>query len=93
MEVRPGAFTSGDGGFRIMDEKDDASIPSLPEFARNRIGSKLRSIFNSLEQEPIPDRFKDLLQQLDASAGKQELAEEQARITAEDERVNEEAGR
>ena len=50
-----------------MAKKDDRSRPALPEAERNRIGSKLRSIFNDLESEPLPDRLRELLEQLDVT--------------------------
>ena len=52
-----------------MADQDEGSAPPLPEFARHRIGSKLRAIFNDLEQEPLPDRITELLGRLESATG------------------------
>lgn len=31
----------------------------------SQIGSRLRALYRSVEEEPVPDRFLDLLEQLD----------------------------
>jgi hypothetical protein len=42
-----------------------AKVPTLgPDLQRN-IGRQLRSLYDEVLNEPVPDRLRDLLQQLD----------------------------
>ena len=41
--------------------------PKLNRLAQTRIGDQLRSMYDELLVQPVPDRFKDLLQKLDAT--------------------------
>jgi hypothetical protein len=49
--------------------------PSLDRNVQARIGDNLRAMYDELLQQPVPDRFKDLLGQLE----KQRDAKEQSR--------------
>ena len=51
------------------------SEPALDRNVQARIGDNLRAMYDDLLQQPVPDRFKDLLGQLD----KQREAKEQTR--------------
>ncbi|TXM64900.1 hypothetical protein FV226_05200 [Methylobacterium sp. WL12] len=38
----------------------------LSDHAQARIGNTLRSLYDGLIQQPVPDRFRDLIERLDA---------------------------
>ncbi|MBF9231958.1 NepR family anti-sigma factor [Microvirga alba] len=42
-----------------------ADEPKLDSTSQKRIGDQLRAMYDELMQQPVPDRFKDLLDQLD----------------------------
>jgi hypothetical protein len=42
--------------------------PKLDSGSQQRIGDQLRAMYDELMQQPVPDRFKDLLDQLDNKA-------------------------
>jgi hypothetical protein len=42
-----------------------ASDPKLDGTSQKRIGDQLRAMYDELVQQPVPDRFKNLLEQLD----------------------------
>jgi hypothetical protein len=44
---------------------DTMSGPQLDRATQTRIGDQLRSMYNELMDQPVPDRFKTLLEQLD----------------------------
>lgn len=49
-----------------IDGKDGVqSGPQLDRATQTRIGDQLRSMYNELMDQPVPDRFTTLLQQLD----------------------------
>jgi hypothetical protein len=39
--------------------------PMLDNVSQGRIGDQLRAMYDDLIQQPVPDRFKDLLDQFD----------------------------
>lgn len=39
--------------------------PKLDNVSQGRIGDQLRAMYDDLIQQPVPERFKDLLDQLD----------------------------
>jgi hypothetical protein len=47
-----------------------ATDPKLDSNSQRRIGDQLRAMYDELMQQPVPDRFKDLLDQLDKSGAK-----------------------
>ncbi|WP_147078334.1 NepR family anti-sigma factor [Methylobacterium haplocladii] len=47
---------------------DQQPAQNLGKQARKRIGSHLRSMYDSVVQQPIPSRFTDLIAQLDDRA-------------------------
>ncbi len=54
------------------DEDDPVAGPEQPALDRNvqgRIGSHLRAMYDELMQQPIPDRFIDLIAELERSTG------------------------
>jgi hypothetical protein len=47
-----------------------ATDPKLDSGSQKRIGDQLRAMYDELMQQPVPDRFKELLDQLDKNGGK-----------------------
>ena len=43
--------------------------PKLDSGSQKRIGDQLRAMYDELMQQPVPDRFKELLDQLDKKNG------------------------
>ncbi|WP_372424902.1 NepR family anti-sigma factor [Salinarimonas chemoclinalis] len=56
----PRAGSGHDGG-----SASAASDPRLDRAIQSRIGDQLRAMYSELMDQPVPDRFKDLLAQLD----------------------------
>jgi hypothetical protein len=42
-----------------------ATDPRLDNLSQKRIGDQLRAMYDDLVQQPVPDRFKDLLVELE----------------------------
>ncbi|MFC4172015.1 NepR family anti-sigma factor [Microvirga sp. GCM10011540] len=42
-----------------------AADPKLDSTSQKRIGDQLRAMYDELMQQPVPDRFKNLLDQLE----------------------------
>lgn len=47
---------------KLMSDSND---PKLDRVIQTRIGDQLRAMYDDLMQQPVPDRFKDLLSQLE----------------------------
>ena len=47
-----------------------AAEPGLDRIIQARIGDNLRAMYDDLLQQPVPDRFKDLLGQLERTDDK-----------------------
>jgi hypothetical protein len=47
-----------------LDEKL-ATDPKLDTTSQKRIGDQLRAMYDELVQQPVPDRFRSLLEQLE----------------------------
>ena len=45
-----------------------ATDPKLDSNSQKRIGDQLRAMYDELMQQPVPDRFKELLEQLDKTS-------------------------
>jgi hypothetical protein len=43
-----------------------ASRGGLSEHTRNRLAAQLRTMYDSITQQPVPDRFADLIAKLDS---------------------------
>ena len=55
------------------DDADGAAAKRrapLSEHARTRIATQLRAMYDSVAQQPVPDRFADLIARLDAAERK-----------------------
>lgn len=52
-----------------MIQKNKAGAPPLPSAAQARIGLKLREFYDNIVQEPVPDRFRQLLADLEKAQG------------------------
>ncbi|MBB4041488.1 hypothetical protein GGR34_003165 [Microvirga flocculans] len=46
-----------------------ATDPKLDSSSQKRIGDQLRAMYDELMQQPVPDRFKELLDQLEKKNG------------------------
>lgn len=53
--------------------KDNRTSPGLGPAQRAHIGRKLREFFDGLAAEPVPERFKILLDRLEAAARPESL--------------------
>jgi hypothetical protein len=51
-----------------LDEKL-SSDPKLDRSIQRRIGDQLRAMYDDLVQQPVPDRFAELLTRLEQSGG------------------------
>jgi hypothetical protein len=54
----------------IPDQPISTTTPDEPSLDRNtqaRIGDHLRAMYDELLQQPVPDRFRDLLGRLDGT--------------------------
>lgn len=58
---------TGGGGGRGSGTSDSAEIDPR---VQGEIGRQLRAVYDDIISEPVPDRFLELLQQLEVSAGK-----------------------
>jgi anti-sigma factor NepR-like protein len=58
----------------VLDSHGDkhATDPKLDSGSQKRIGDQLRAMYDELMQQPVPDRFRDLLDQLDKKNGGKE---------------------
>jgi hypothetical protein len=55
-----------------VPEPTPSSEPGLDRQVQARIGDNLRAMYDDLLQQPVPDRFKDLLGQLETRRGGKE---------------------
>ena len=49
---------------RDLPEEDRAATPGLSETIQEQIGAKLKALFDQAADQPVPDRFVELLQEL-----------------------------
>jgi hypothetical protein len=61
--------TDNQAQFEMQDGKKKS--PKLDDLAVSQIGRKLRAQFDEVLSEPVPDRFVDLLNKLEAAEKKQ----------------------
>ena len=61
--------TENQAQFEMQDGKKKP--PKLDDLAVSQIGKKLRAQFDEVLSEPVPDRFVDLLNKLEAAEKKQ----------------------
>lgn len=64
MGSKMGALTGSVPGVEF-GMSEDKPAPPLPNEAQMRIGMKLRAIYNDVANEPVPDRFRQLLVKLE----------------------------
>jgi hypothetical protein len=58
--------------------------PALPPDVQSKIGEKLKALYDDVVRQPVPDRFRDLLSQLDAAhLGAAQVAEATNSLKAE----------
>ncbi len=58
------------------------SDASLNEFARTRLGTHLRAMYDAVAQQPVPDQFRDLIARLEA--GEARDAEPSSKSTSDE---------
>lgn len=51
--------------------RDENSAESAPTKVHVHIGSRLRRLFNEVVEEPIPDKFRQLLEDLESKEPKE----------------------
>ncbi|KQP31618.1 hypothetical protein ASF49_09195 [Methylobacterium sp. Leaf104] len=61
----PGPGSSPEGA----DPKTGDAVPEqgLSDHTQKRIGLHLRAMYDTIVQQPVPDRFRDLIAKLDAT--------------------------
>jgi hypothetical protein len=59
-------MTDKTGASPFMTDKSGAGEPVRSDHPHAQIATKLRALYVSVQEEAIPDRFLDLLEQLDA---------------------------
>jgi hypothetical protein len=47
-------------------EAGKAPVPQLPGFAAQLIGQRMRAMYETIAQEPVPDALLDLIRKLEA---------------------------
>jgi hypothetical protein len=52
----------------MVDPGKKNKTPALPAEVQVKIGEKLKAIYDDVVRQPVPDRFRDLLTQLDGGA-------------------------
>ncbi len=63
------------GGSRPADS-------ALNEFARTRLGTHLRAMYDTVVQQPVPDQFRDLIARLEAGEARDAAASDEGSETA-----------
>ncbi|VUD74004.1 hypothetical protein MET9862_04627 [Methylobacterium symbioticum] len=63
---------SADGDIRPAETADSRPLPAQPgttldDLTRTRLGTHLRAMYDQVVQQPVPDRFRDLIARLEAS--------------------------
>lgn len=53
------------------DHEPQTADPKLDRAIQARIGDQLRAMYTELLEQPVPDRFRDLLEQLDKEKSKE----------------------
>jgi hypothetical protein len=53
-----------------MSATDPPTEPVLERAVQERIGTHLRAMYDDLMQQPVPDRFAELLSRLETQGGK-----------------------
>ena len=51
-----------------MVPKTDKNSKKAEKLTRDRVGTKLKELYANVVAEPVPDRFMDLIEQLESSA-------------------------
>ena len=74
-------------GFDMCDgEKDKKTVePTLEPLLQAHIGKQLRDMFGAMAREPVPDRFKLLLDRLEAGEDVKPIGASAAEHGADDE--------
>lgn len=65
-----GAPASGDARPAAAAERcqsEPRSAGKLDDFTRTRLGTHLRTLYGQMAQQPVPDRFRELIARLEAA--------------------------
>jgi hypothetical protein len=62
-----GKATGSSPGDRAAGARSGAPGRGLSDQTQKRIGLHLRAMYDTIVQQPVPDRFRDLIDRLDAS--------------------------
>lgn len=54
-------------GETTLRAKEEARGRGLSDHTQKRIGLHLRALYDQVVQQPVPDRFRDLIAQLEAA--------------------------
>lgn len=67
-DLRSGGLPAQAGARARNPGEDDAGRRGngLDDFTRGRLGLHLRSLYDQMAQQPVPDRFRDLIAKLEA---------------------------
>ena len=69
-EEGAGRRRTGTGGGSGRGAGPDGNAAEMDPRVQCEIGRQLRAVYDDIISEPVPDRFLDLLHQLEQSAGK-----------------------
>jgi hypothetical protein len=51
----------------MVEPGKNNKMPALPADVQVKIGERLKALYDDVVRQPVPDRFMDLLAQLDAT--------------------------
>ena len=69
MRLRAGEAIAAFTEIRMVESGKKNKAPALPPDVQGKIGEKLKALYDDVVRQPVPDRFMDLLSQLDAATG------------------------
>lgn len=65
---KPGGSYERSGPLPVRaSSEDDGDTQGLTDHTQQRLGIHLRAMYDSLVQQPVPDRFRDLIARLEAA--------------------------
>lgn len=56
---------------KVREAKDTAGEPPVDQAVRNHLGRKLKQSYDELVRQPVPDKFRRLLEELERQEKKQ----------------------
>ena len=67
--VRDGGGLGADGGAHVARQATPGDARQVDAMSRSSIESRLKSMYDEVASEPVPDRFLQLLDKLERSEG------------------------